>query len=274
MVGSDYSGSHAGSDYVADAFLLAEARRSTEWPRLRNIVRGRFLADGRRMAFKALNDRRRQDALGPFLRAADTIHGLCAVIITHRSVNRLSTSPNTMRLWDALVGLRGKWKPKAFDAMARIVHFQSLLVSSFVRPFQHVTWISDQDEILANDDRHTDLLNFAARLISLHIDFPLGEFAMNSTQVDSGDRSFEDFVAIPDLVAGAFSEFAATSAPTSTQEPNRERVFLPADWSDKSQMITSWFFEKSHALKRCAILIDRFDDHRLSIQRIREGDAY
>lgn len=272
MIASDYSGSHGGSKYVASAFLLADAQGSIEWPHLRNIVRGRFLADGRRMSFKALNDRHRQDALGPFLRAADRIHGLCAVIIVDRSITRLSSSQNTMQLWDALVGLRGRWNPQAFEMMARIVHFQCLLVSSFASPLQHVTWISDQDEIMANDERHTDLMNLVARLISLYIDFPLGEFAMNSTQVDSGDRAFEDFVAIPDLVAGAFSELISASAPASKREPKGERVLLPTGWSEKSQMITSWFFEKSHPLKRCAILIDRFDDQRYCIQRIQEVD--
>ena len=98
LVGSDYSGSHRNSDYFVYAFLLADADKSSNWTHLRKTVRDHHLSDGRRMSFKRLNDGQRWRALVPFLEAADALSGVCAVVIVHKDLERMSTSPqNTDR---------------------------------------------------------------------------------------------------------------------------------------------------------------------------------
>jgi len=270
LVGSDYSGFHSNSDYLVYAFLLVDADGSPEWPRLRKEVRDCYLSDGRRMSFKNMNDGQRRRALVPFLHVADAFSGICCAVVVHKELSLMSSSPNSLNLWRTLHGLEGKWDVSAFEMMARIVHFYCLLVSAVSKPFQNVTWITDQDEIVANDDRLTDVMMLASRMIGSYMSHTLGEFAMNSTGVDTGDRGFEDFVAIPDLVAGALSEIVTvwSQEPSWGSRQEGTLLFLPDGLTKKSNLITSWFSCHSSSLKRCAILIDRADEHNFLVQQL------
>ena len=57
----------------------------------------------------------------------------------------------TLSLWQRLHGLQGRWDADAFEAMVRVVHFFSLLIARWSRPHIHVSWVTDQDAIVAND---------------------------------------------------------------------------------------------------------------------------
>lgn len=62
----------------------------------------------------------------------------------------------------------------------------------------HISWVTDNDSIVANDERLDDTHRFATRLSGLGVPHRLGEFMMNTVSIDTEDRGFEDFVAIPD----------------------------------------------------------------------------
>jgi hypothetical protein len=70
----------------------------------------------------------------------------------------------------------------------------------------HISWVTDNDSIVANNERLDDTHHFAARLSGLYVSHRLGEFMMNTVSIDTEDRGFEDFVAIPDLAAGMLAE--------------------------------------------------------------------
>ena len=84
----------------------------------------------------------------------------------------------------------------------------AVFLSLWSRPRMNVTWITDEDEIVANDKRLDDIHQIAARLVSRYVPHNMGVFAMNSTTIDGKDRFFEDFVSISDLAAGMLSEVA------------------------------------------------------------------
>jgi hypothetical protein len=268
MVGSDYSGSHTGSDYRVYAFLLADADLSVRFPETRRTLRTELLPDGRRMSYKGLNDALRRKALVPFLDAVETLTGVCCVVVVHKSLGRMSTGQRSVDIWREKYGLDGKWTTAAFENMVRIVHFVCLLLGATSRPHQHVTWITDEDEIAANDDRLTDTMNLMDLMACLFVNHPLGEFAMNTTQVDSGDRAFEDFVAVPDLVAGAFSDIITVWALQpdwhSVGDLNLEAPGIPR----KASLIGTWFCAQASNLKRCAIIVDQRGEDTFGVLRL------
>jgi hypothetical protein len=47
-----------------------------------------------------------------------------------------------------------------------------------------LTWITDQDEFVANDARHDDALVAAARVSPFYVPHPMGVFALNTTGQD------------------------------------------------------------------------------------------
>jgi len=267
MFGSDYSGDHRRSAFRVYAFLVADADNSPAYPEARRLVREAYLSDGRRMSYKRLNDRVRQRALFPFLQAADLFEGLCCVFIVHKDVKWISTGANSLNAWKTLHGLQGKWGVGAFEAMARISHFFSLLLGVVSRPGQHTTWITDQDEIAANEQRLDDVHQFAARMTRLCVDHQMGEFCMNTTAVDGGTGSFEDFVAVPDLLAGMFADVATVwSKHPKWMSVEDELQLLPEHIPAKANAISTWFCRPCSTLRRCAILIERLDPARVIVR--------
>jgi len=154
MFGSDYSGGHRKSDYRVYAFIVVDGDNSDAYPIARSAVRQQYFPDARRMSYKRMNDGVRQRALIPFLNAADTCAGMCCVFVVHKSLERMSTTSRSLSMWQESVGTQGRWGQSAFETMARISHFFSLLLSVASKAHQHITWITDQDEIAANDDRN------------------------------------------------------------------------------------------------------------------------
>lgn len=202
MFGSDYSGSHSGSQFRTYGFVVGDADASPEWPSRCRKSRSAFLADGRRMAFKSLNDGQRRRALIPFLEASEAINGHVVVVAINKKLTHISTHQGSVAVWEALHGFKARWDPRVFEEMVRVSHFFSLFLAAWSSPNMNISWMTDEDDIVANAERLDDAHQFAARLSMLHVPHHLGEFMMNTPAVMPDELMFEDFLAIPDLAAG------------------------------------------------------------------------
>jgi hypothetical protein len=201
-----------------------------------------------------------------FLQAADTINGhLVALVVTKKLTNLSWRGPFDETVPKRL-GLQRAWKQSSFEAMFRSAQMFALILSIWSRPFTNVTWISDQDEIVANDDRLDDARQLAAKLSTQLVPHHMGEFAMNSTVIDGDDRAFEDFVAIPDLAAGMLSEIASSF----TAHPSNPDYSIDStsDLSHKTEIISNWFWWPNANLKRTCILVDAAGPHQFKVTRI------
>jgi hypothetical protein len=269
LFGSDYSGDHSGSRFRVYGFVVADADSSPEWSDKCREVRRKFLTGGRRMSFKNLNDGQRRRALIPFLEAAEYLDGHVVAVVVTKELRRLSTSANTLQQWAHLHGLQARWDPKSFEQMARVAHFFALFLAAWSSPGMHVSWVTDDDSIVANAMRLEDAHQLAARLSSLYVQHPLGEFMMNTVGVDADDRSFEDFVAIPDLAAGMLAEVMSDSETV----PNVRKWGVPTGKapSTKSDTIADWFWHRAGPLKKTCLLIDRADEGKFGIGELRMG---
>lgn len=118
---SDYGGTHPGSRFATYSFLFVDPQNSRSWFEAQRVVRKAHLADGRRMAFKSLNDRHRLEALPCFLRAADSLCGLLCTVAVHKSYARMATGKNSLAVWRRHRRLKGRWNATAFEQMMRIV---------------------------------------------------------------------------------------------------------------------------------------------------------
>jgi hypothetical protein len=269
LFGSDYSGDHSASRFRVYAFVIVDADASPEWPARSREVRRRYLADGRRMSFKNLNDRHRRGALVPFLKAAEYLNGHVIAVAVTKELEKLSTVQGTVDTWRSLHGLRGNWDQKAFEEMTRISHFFALLMAAWSRPGMHVTWITDNDSIVANEDRLDDAHQFAARISAFYSLHNLGEFAMNTVSIDDANRSFEDFVAIPDLAAGMVAEVVALDS--TKDEVSELKTFNGRTLSKKSDLIADWFWHSAGSLKKTCILIDRRTENTFFVSQLNMG---
>jgi hypothetical protein len=267
---TDFSGTHSQSQFWVCSCLFANADLSPAWPTLRMFVRQKYLNDGRRMAYKALNDKKRQEALPSFLDAADTLSGIICTIAVDKNYMWMATSPTTIKLLTHMGTLVGKWGSPAFETMCRVVLIWSAALGCISTPAQHVTWITDEDDIAANDDRLTDLLNYAGRMSGLFTAGKMGELAVNTTAIDSGDRGFEDFVSIPDLCAGMMADILNNSALQDVESVGQK--YLWKNMSGKGGYLCDWYFGPTGSLRRVAILIVKRPNGGMLVQRIQPDD--
>lgn len=257
LVGSDYGGHHSGSSYRTYAFLVA-SNLPSPWLTNQRSIRAKYLPDGRRMSFKRLSDSRRQESLVPFLQAADELDGHIVVFVVHKSVRLHPTKKEDIAKWTRLLGLSANWRRRAFEEAIRKCHFFSLLVSQWSRPMMDVTWISDEDEFVADEARLDDMQKFSARFSTLYLPHSMRQFAMNTTKIDDESREYEDFVAIPDLAAGMLSELSSHLAKSETWYDLQGKTFLnDGEIQAKSELLLDWFWFGSARLKRTCIVIDK-----------------
>lgn len=249
LIASDYSGSDRRSKYEVYSFLITSPYEWHPWRELRAAVREEYLRDGRRLSFKALNDRRRQVALPHFLQAALALPGLCLTLIVDKSIDGLSGGELLLPLFqDGYMSCKGvqmhlchRWSRRAFEKMARTTQFLALLISELVPRDQNIVWVSDEDELFGGAGRTADLLTMLGFWGALYIGRPRTDLSIGTTAIDSEDRLLEDLASIPDLAAGATREYInAAIARAGRRLPTGLVVDLPAGLSTKTRTVLEW----------------------------------
>lgn len=264
---SDYGGAHRQSSYEIYSVLLSDLMYCDAWQRARVGIRTKFLADGRRMSYKGLNDGHRRRALVPFLAAADKIPGMCVSLAVSKSVGTLfqrDSSPINPALTDCLA-----WSKSLFERVLRIVHVVSFWIAGLSRPNQDVLWFSDEDEIAANPETLKLLTKVWANVMNNYTVHPLRHLRCGTTKCDDGSKSIEDFAAIPDLVAGGLSDLL-----TAISGKYQIGLVLPygRNCKPKAHVIGHWLSQRRGILQKVVLVVDK-DASGLTITRLKFSDC-
>src|SRR4029077_6567215 len=126
----------------------------------RRLLREAHIRDGRRIAFKSLSDRRQRALLSPLLTVARKMPGLCLVVITNRRLRHLCL--HTDEDYEGLrvtASLNAPWKRRELEEAVRTSYMIALLVRGRSQPGQAIGWISDEDNVFANDTYSADMAN-------------------------------------------------------------------------------------------------------------------
>ena len=121
---------------------------------------------------------------------------------------------------------------------------------------QNVFWFTDEDAIAANDDRLGDLTNLFAWISSQYLSFSMGHFRVGTSKSDDGSRQLEDFISIPDLVAGAFSEQLNLPLSGAAKTSGDYFWIYRPDMSMKTRAITNWLADVSCSLKKVLCIVE------------------
>jgi hypothetical protein len=84
----------------------------------------------------------------------------------------------------------------------------------------------------------------------------MGELRCGTTECDDGSRFIEDFVSVPDLVAGALTDVLNTNSDLQRDPTVIGRVRSLENLSLKTRMILAWFKDRSQPLKRLVCVFD------------------
>jgi len=218
-------------------------------------VREVHLSDFRRMSFKNLSDGQRRRAMRPLLEAANDLEGLSFSIAVSKQCDTVFAASPPLDLNNPEFGAYRKWKPAVLDKAFFILHVLSVLLGGLAARGQDVLWFTDEDNIAANDDRVRELTQLFAWISSQYLEFDLGHLRCGTSKCDDGTRQIEDYLAIPDLIAGALSEQMALRG--IDQGESSEIFWMHrGDFSNKTREITWWFSNAGCPLKRVFCTVD------------------
>jgi hypothetical protein len=262
LIACDFGGSHKGAKYEAFAFLVGAITGSAAWMKERQRVRQSFLSDGRRMAYKNLNDKKRQQALLPFLEAANMYPGNLFVFLISKEIHQLFDNPGDQKLFPELIEAIQTWRPKPFRRLLLTATLGSILVSCLSSPLQDILWLTDQDEIAPNPNQHDHAGHVIHHCISTYAPANSGVLAFLTTEANIDNCMTEDVVAIPDLAAGSLVDALSYNSNLLSTG-----LWLPADddLPPKSKLILWWLADRQQRLRRCVVVADRAPDANVSI---------
>jgi len=257
---SDYSGEHPEAKYIAYSFLLIRDKDLECWESARRSLRRQYLRDGRRMSYKGLGDQQRNQALLPFLRLADKLHGLLFTVLVDRRIKSFFVHEG--RLDSTSVEGFENWSSMSLEKFIRIIHLASLFIAGLSREGQDVLWFTDDDDIAANETRLHKLVDSFAKISSHYLTHHLRHLRIGTSRSDTGNRSIEDLLALPDLAAGA----ASTAIGPMRDLPGFpcSRLVMPPRPAtpEKAKFIMGWLSESESFLKRLLFVIDEEKESR------------
>lgn len=263
FIASDYSGNHQRFSHVVYCYLVLNDSNQNWIERLKNF-RLNNLADKRRISYKKLGDPVKQKAIVKFLEMASDFDGHLVAIAVDKRKKWLSTYDGFLEKNEKLLGIRTKWNKLALESMLRKVHFASLLSAIWAKKYGNITWVTDEDEFVANENRHDDVLKLLGRYISLYNNKPMGVLRMNTTAQDIEGMYFEDLVAIPDLAAGMIAEISSSLSKNTWAGGRIKEVLTP---NDKSSLLADWFWDKRMRLRKTLVLMENIDD-KFSVRKV------
>ncbi len=255
LVVSDYSGENDTAFYQSLSFLFADTDHLTMWENRRRRLRQQFLANGRRMAFKNLNDRERREALPHFLTAANTIPGLIVNILIDKRIRSLFSKSGMIDRNQPELEPYSHWRNGTFEKMFRVVHFIGFFVAGLSRSHQDLIWMTDEDEIAANAQRLRELTDIFIIVASNYLSYSLRHFRCRTTKSDDGSRQIEDLASIPDLIAGTLTEVFTAQQSEGLMPTSYLIVPITRNLSRKAIEIMSWFADSLQPLKRLVYVI-------------------
>ena len=255
LIGSDYSGESKHEPYLVYSFILAGNRGWASWAEHRIKLRAQIMPDKRRMTCKNLGDRYRRELLLPILRAADGLNGLSVSFAINKKCPSLFPSSGPLDLKNPDFSKFLKWQPAVLNKAFMVLHCLGILLARAAKKGQNVFWFTDQDAIVANNDMLTDLTTAFGWISSGYLSFDLGHIRCGTTKCDNGSLQIEDFVAIPDLIAGALSEQFRSSLALGLWDDKYFCLSGP-DMNEKACPITFWFGTSQEFLKKHLFVID------------------
>jgi hypothetical protein len=257
VIASDFGGEHRQATHLIYCFLVV-AGGAHLWRKRMRSTRTALLRDNRRMSYKRLNDALRRNALVEYLKAAANLEACLVAVAIDKQKLWLTTNPETDEPLREAFGIKQQWSDAGLERMMRKVHLVSLILSVWARQHCNITWITDDDEFVANEERHDDALAAVGRMATLYTPMRSGVFRLNRTSQDGTATEFEDWCSIPDLACGMLSETMSALA-SDGPWPLDARRELPADLSWKADVVADWFWDDRMPLRKTLISVDMLD---------------
>ena len=251
LVTCDIGGSQKFQRYETFSFLVLDLDRNGPWLATQAAYRAQFFTHHRRMSFKALNDGLRRRALPSFLRLASLVDGMLVTF----AVDKLKR-PQIGFDDEVQEELSAFWKSAVVDRLMWVIYLSVFLISGLSATGQDVMFIVDEDEVAANVPQLTKLTELFGRACSNQGGPMMGHLRCGTAKSDDGSLALEDLLAIPDLAAGAVSEFTDVVRRQGAGPLSGLIQRLPPVLTWKTRFIMPWLNARDQSLTRLTCIID------------------
>jgi hypothetical protein len=222
----------------------------------------------RRIAFRKLTDKRKLASLTEFLNLADSLEGLLATLLVPKDMGSFFEDADSAALTGS--SMYPSFTRASMPRTLQIVSVVSLFASGLSSAGQDLIWITDEDEIAANEDRLTSLTQIFGNAMSHCLPHDLRHLRCGTTKSDDGSLNLEDLAAIPDLAAGAATDVFSSQQARSGRLPTGVTVPLPHGTRWKTRRIWEWMAFRGRPLSRLMLQLEGGGDSEpISVRTIR-----
>jgi hypothetical protein len=252
FVFSDYSRVHG--NYKTYSLLVVGRSCADYFNAIRKILRDEFNIKNRRMSYKGLNDKRKLKALPAFLSCAGAMDGILITFAVDTQIKYMFAE-QFLEVWPALSAI----KKNTLEDMLRVVHFGAQAIMTVFSESQDIVWFTDNDAIVANEE-HEQLFGKIAETTIRHMFMPqetIKYIAFGLSEIDNGSFEIEDFIAIPDLVAGALCE-TLDQLNLADLRVTSKVILKKPKVKEKTNIICEWLGKTICPLKKFGVVFDKF----------------
>jgi hypothetical protein len=260
FVFSDYS--FVQGNYKTYSFMIIGRTGADYFNGIRKRLRKDFFLDNRRMSYKGLNDTKKLNALQSFLSCVGAVDGLIMTFVVDKRLDFVFAE-QFLEMWPELSEI----KKTTLEEMLRVVHFGGLAIMNAFSKSQNIIWVTDNDAIVANDRLKHLFGNIAETSIRTKFlkNEEVGKIGFAVTDIDNGTLEIEDFVSIPDLVAGAICETFDRLSQNKLHITSKITIFLPKV-KNKTSIICEWIAKTVCPLKKIGIVLDKFGEGKFDFK--------
>lgn len=252
FVFSDYS--QVIGKYKTYSFLVIGRSGADYFNGARKILRKDFNLDNRRMSFKGLGDKRKLNALPAFLSCAGCMDGILVTFAVDTKIKYMFAE-QFLEVWTELSSL----KKNVLEDLLRVVHFGAQAIMTIFSGSQNIVWFTDCDAIVANEE-YEQLFGKLSEATIRNMFMPeedINRVVFGLSNVDDGSLEIEDFVAIPDLVAGALCETLDQLNLSNLRVTSKISLNKP-NVKEKTDIICEWIGKTVCPLKKFGVVFDKF----------------
>lgn len=218
--------------------------------------------------YKKLSDGPIIRALVPFLTLCNKLNGLLFTVIFHKDTESIFKD----EIPEKLMKQMNVWRKNPVkEKFLRLREFILLILNGLGRENQNVLWISDNDEVFANNSQLETANIILKESLHRYLDYKIGNFELKTLDVDSYDKRFEKLCSITDLAAGGLVDFVG--------DYHNEDIFpIVGEIADpiihaklKINPIVNWLSkaEKKSMLKKITVKISEKQNDSLQIEAFR-----
>ena len=206
---SDYGGMHKKSLIRTYTFVLCGRSEAAQFVAQVRTVRAAHPMFRGEMAYKKIRKPEWQAAMAAYCQAARSLsaQAITFAIDNHKSLKNLYVaSPDPQQQDPAWIAAVSEFKSSPPSQVLRITHLAAMLASAFSLPGQDVFWISDNDDIVADDRIGRATTRLYLRNLQRYMPHEPGAIEVHPPDGFKDMPMVGELLSVADLCAGAMAE--------------------------------------------------------------------